>query len=101
MARSAVRGGPWLKAHVAGRADGVTWSDHTGPRLNELNFAQGVAWTDANSELLLKIGKTVLDGDDPAKWTWALPKDESIQFVAACVELVQAWVIRNLRPDCL
>ena len=88
-----------LKAHVAGRADGVTWSDHTGPRLNELNFAQRVAWTDANSELLLKIGKAALDGDDPAKWTWALPKDESIQFVAACVELVQAW--GNLRPGCL
>jgi DNA-directed RNA polymerase, mitochondrial len=81
----------WLKAHVAARADGVTWSDHTGPRLNELNFAQRVAWTDANSELLLKIGEAVLDGDDPAKWTWALPKDESIQFIAACVELVQAW----------
>ena len=81
----------WLKAHVAARADGVTWSDHTGPRLNELNFAQRVAWTDANSELLLKIGKAVLDGDDPAKWAWALPKDEPIQFIAACVELVQAW----------
>jgi hypothetical protein len=32
-----------------------------------------------------------LDGDDPAKWAWALPKDEPIQFIAACVELVRAW----------
>ena len=28
----------WLKAHVAARADGVAWSDHTGPRLSELDF---------------------------------------------------------------
>ena len=32
-----------------------------------------------------------MDGDDPAKWAWALPKDEPIQFIAACVELVRAW----------
>ena len=83
----------WLKAHVAARADGVTWSDHTGPRLSELDFKKRIAWTDANSDLLLKIGKAVLDGDDPAKWAWALPKekDEPVQFIAACVELVQAW----------
>ena len=81
----------WLKAHVAARADGVTWSNHLAARLNELNFDERVAWTDANSELLLKIGRAVLDGDDPAKWAWALPKDEPIQFIAACVELVQAW----------
>ena len=92
----------WLKAHVAARADGVAWSDHTGPRLSELDFTERVAWTDANSELLLKIGKAVLDGDDPATLDWALrgpdkgdghPKliDEPIQFLAACAELVQAW----------
>jgi hypothetical protein len=81
----------WLKAHVAARADGVAWSDHTGPRLSELDFAQRVAWTNANSELLLKIGKAVLEGDDPATLDWALPKGECIQFIAACVELVQAW----------
>ena len=66
----------WLKAHVAARADGVTWSDHTGPRLSELGFAERVAWTNANSELLLRIGKAVLDGDDPATLDWALPKEE-------------------------
>ena len=60
------------KAHVAARADGVAWSDHTGPRISELNFAERIAWTDANSELLLKIGKAVLDGDDPATLDWAL-----------------------------
>jgi DNA-directed RNA polymerase, mitochondrial len=81
----------WLKAHVAARADGVAWSNHTGPRLSELDFAQRVAWTNANSELLLKIGKAVLNGDDPATLDWALPKEECIQFIAACVELVQAW----------
>ena len=81
-----------MKAHVVARADGVTWSGHTGPRLNELNFAQRVAWTDANSELLLKIGKLVLDGSDPARLDWAWERnDEPIQFIAACVELVQAW----------
>ncbi len=83
----------WLKAHVAARADGVAWSDHVGPRLSELDFKKRIAWTDANSDLLLKIGKAVLDGEDPAKWAWALPKEKDgpVQFVAACVELVQAW----------
>ena len=66
----------WLKAHVAARADGVTWSDHIGPRLNDLNFEDRIAWTDANSQLLLKIGKAVLDLDDPSTIAWALPKDE-------------------------
>ncbi len=90
----------WLKAHVAARADGVAWSNHTGPRISELNFAERIAWTGANSELLLKIGRAVLDGDDPATLDWALkkldkdslkPLDEPIQFIAACVELAQAW----------
>ncbi len=80
----------WLKAHVAARADGVAWSDHTGPRLSELNFAERIAWTEANSELLLKIGRAVLDGADPPDWALK-GNDEPIQFIAACVELVQAW----------
>ena len=33
----------------------------------------------------------MLDGDDPATLDWASPKEECIQFIAACVELVQAW----------
>jgi DNA-directed RNA polymerase, mitochondrial len=81
----------WLKIHVAGRADGVTWSNHQGPRLSELNREERVAWTDANSPLLRKIGAAVLKGEDPAKWSWALPKDDPIQFLAACAELAQAW----------
>jgi DNA-directed RNA polymerase len=81
----------WLKSHVAARADGVPWSNHQGPRLNELNFDERVAWTDANSPLLLKIGRAVLDCEDPAKWAWALPKGEPFQFLAACAELAQAW----------
>jgi DNA-directed RNA polymerase len=81
----------WLKAHVAGRADGVSWSDHQAMRLSELNFAERIAWTDTNSDLLRKIGEAVLQGDDPAKWNWALPKDEPYQFLAACAELAQAW----------
>jgi DNA-directed RNA polymerase len=106
-----VEGLKWLKAHVAARADGVAWSNHTKLRLNELNFEERIAWTDANSELLLKIGRAVLDGDDPATIDWALmrrpdkfkaympglkppkqrPIKERFQFLAACAELVQAW----------
>jgi DNA-directed RNA polymerase, mitochondrial len=85
------RGLRWLKAHVATRADGVTWGDHQVSRLNELTVEERVAWTDANAPLLLKIGKAVLDREDPAKWEWALPEDEPIQFLAACAELAQAW----------
>jgi DNA-directed RNA polymerase, mitochondrial len=80
----------WLKANVAARADGVTWSDHQVSRLNELDRDGRVAWTDENLPLLRQIGKAVLDGDDPSTIAWALPKDEPYQFIAACAELVQA-----------
>ena len=81
----------YLKAHVAARADGVAWSDHTVQRLSELDFTGRIAWTDANRELLLKIGKAVLSADDPATLDWALQgSDEPIQFIAACAELAQA-----------
>jgi DNA-directed RNA polymerase len=106
-----VEGLKWLKAHVAARADGVAWSNHTKLRLSELNFEERIKWTDDNSELLLKIGRAVLDGDDPAKLNWALmrrpdkfkaympglkppkqrPIKERFQFLAACAELAQAW----------
>lgn len=39
--------------------------------------------------MLRKFGDAVVRGDDPAKWTWVLPK-KPYQFVAACAELAQA-----------
>ena len=39
-----------------------------GPRLSELDFKERIAWTDTNSELLLKIGKAVLEGNDRRHW---------------------------------
>jgi Autographiviridae RNA polymerase len=78
----------WLKAHVAARADGVNWSI----KPSKLHREQRISWTDENLPLLRKIGEVVLRGDDPETIEWALPSedDERYQFLAACVELVQA-----------
>jgi hypothetical protein len=78
----------WLKAHVAARADGVSWSI----KPSKLNLGKRVAWTEENIELLCKIGRAVLGGSYPETIEWALPSedDERYQFLAACAELVQA-----------
>ncbi len=76
---------PWLKYHVAGCADGNTWSDNRKP--SKLSFNDRVAWTGRNLERLRKIADDVLNGVVPERH-W-LP-DDKIQFLAACVELKQA-----------
>lgn len=75
----------WLKAHVAGCADGTSWSHVKKP--SDLNLANRVEWTETNLPLLSTIGEAVLRGGDGINW--ALPK-KPYQFLAACVELVQA-----------
>src|SRR5208337_547230 len=75
----------WLKAHVAACADGTEWSPIEKP--SDLNLDKRVEWTETNLPLLRKIGEAVPRGDDTIKW--ALPK-KPYQFIAACVELVQA-----------
>ena len=75
----------WLKAHVAACADGTSWSPVRKP--SDLNLDERVEWAETNLPLLRDIGAAVLRGDD--KFKWALPK-KPYQFIAACVELVQA-----------
>jgi DNA-directed RNA polymerase, mitochondrial len=82
-----------LKAYVAATASGNDWSPEKKP--GELTLINRVAWTDRNLETLRSIGEAVLRGDDPAKLAWALPSDP-YQFLAACVELVQAL---DVGPD--
>jgi DNA-directed RNA polymerase, mitochondrial len=77
----------WLKAHVAARADGNSWSKVEKP--SKLNRAGRIAWTEEHLGTLCKFGNAVLASDDPAKWKWVLP-DDPWQFAAACVELTQA-----------
>ena len=78
----------WLKAHVARTANGNTWSPEEKP--GNLGLEQRIAWTDKHLGQLRAVGELVLRGDDPKKIAWALPKKDRYQFVAACVELVQA-----------
>ena len=79
----------WLKAHVAARADGNSWSLVKKP--SNLDLDARIAWTDENLELLRKVGEAVLRRDDPATLDWVLQTiDDKYQFLAACVELVQA-----------
>src|SRR5262249_35143910 len=87
-----VEGLKWLNAHVATRADGNQWSRVKKP--SQLNREQRIAWTEENLPLLRKIGDAVLRGDDPETIDWALPSedDERYQFLAGCVELVQALI---------
>ena len=80
----------WLKAHVAARADGSTWSRIKKP--SDLDLDGRVAWTDENLSLLRQIGEAVLSGADPTTIAWAMPKHK-YQFLAACAELVQALKI--------
>ena len=83
-----VEGLRWLKAHVARSANGNTWSRE--PRPSDLEFEDRVAWTETNLEQLRAIGEAILRGDYRYLDNWEpLPKDR-YQFIAACVELVQA-----------
>ena len=77
----------WLKSHVAGTANGNTFSAVERP--GELGFEEKIAWVDAHISQLRRVGEAVLNREDPAKIAWALPKDP-YQFIAACAELVQA-----------
>ena len=77
----------WLKAHVAACADGTEWSPAKKP--SDLNLDNRVEWTETNLPLVRKIGGAVLRGEDCSQIKWALPK-KPYQFIAACVELVQA-----------
>lgn len=73
----------WLKAHVAAKADGNSWSRVKKP--SELGFEEWIAWTEENLATLRNVGS------DPVKADWAIPQDdEPYQFVAACIELVRA-----------
>jgi DNA-directed RNA polymerase len=83
----------WLKAHVAGTAGDNAWSSVKKP--GKFGFDERIAWTDKNIDTLRTVGEAVLRGDDPKTIEWALPKDR-YQFIAACVELVQAL---DVGPD--
>ena len=78
----------WLKAHVAGQADGNTWS--TNPKPSKLDFDRRIAWTDANIARLTDIGRALLDDAPLARDDLPGDDESPYQFAAACVELVQA-----------
>ena len=77
-----------LKAHVAGRADGITWSKN--PKPSRLNLKGRVAWIDANISYLRDIGEAVLSGAPLAEEDLPPPTGDRYQFAAACAELVRA-----------
>jgi DNA-directed RNA polymerase, mitochondrial len=81
----------FLKAHVAAKADGNSWSREKKP--SSLDHEGRIAWTEENLPMLLKIGLAVLHGeDDWLSRSVFLPgrDDDRYQFVASCIELTQA-----------
>jgi DNA-directed RNA polymerase len=79
----------YLKAHCAAKADGNVWSRVRKP--SELDLEGRIAWTEENLPMLLKIGNSVLCGDNPQELDWLLSAiDDRYQFVAACTELAPA-----------
>jgi hypothetical protein len=81
----------YMKAHVAAKADGNSWSREKKP--SGLDPAGRIAWTEENMPILLKIGLAVLHGEmDWLSRSVFLPgrDDDRYQFVAGCIELTQA-----------
>jgi len=81
----------WLRAHVAAKADGNTWSDN--PKPSKLRPIDQFAWTAKHQDKILAIGEHVLNRGSPATLPFALPDDEPCQFLAACVELYRAETV--------
>ena len=95
----------WLKAHVAARADGNSWSLVKKP--SNLDLVARIAWTDENLELLRKIGEAVLRRDDPATLDWVLRNDKGkflddlISSSPPALSLFRPWTgDRISSPDC-
>jgi DNA-directed RNA polymerase len=82
-----MKGLPWLKSHLAGTADGVSWGHH--PKPGDLGFDERIAWVDANVGTIRRVAGAVLNGEHRSAIEWALPKKPYL-FVAACVELIRA-----------
>jgi len=81
----------YLKAHVAAKADGNSWSREKKP--SNLDLEGRIDWAEENLPMLLKMGLAVLYGEDPTQLDWALSSiDDRCQFVAGCIELTQAIV---------
>jgi DNA-directed RNA polymerase, mitochondrial len=78
----------WLKSHLAGTADGVSWGHD--PRPGDLGKEERIAWVDDNIGTIRRVADAVLNGEDRSAIEWALPPKKPYQFAAACAELVQA-----------
>jgi DNA-directed RNA polymerase, mitochondrial len=86
----------WLKAEVAKRADGNTWTTVAKP--SEKTFHERYDWTNEHEGVLREIGEAVEDG---SIWQWPDSRlvpwlgllrelDDPFQFLAGCVELAGA-----------
>jgi DNA-directed RNA polymerase len=78
-----------LMSHVAACADGNNRDGVTKP--GKLNLKQRLSWVEGNREWVRAIGNGALT--DLPLAVRNLPSDTPVEFVAACVELVQAWDI--------
>jgi DNA-directed RNA polymerase, mitochondrial len=90
-----IEGLRWLKAHVAGQADQL----ENGGKPSRLNFDERIDWVERSMPQLRAIAEAVMRGApiDNLGWRRKLDKDgrrrkgdKTLQFVAACVELIQA-----------
>lgn len=84
------RGLYWLKVHLANCGSFKTPS---GAKTDKLPFEDRAAWVDANMAEIMRVA------DDPKKHLWWTEADSPFLFLAACVEMGNAYAKTNGNPE--
>jgi DNA-directed RNA polymerase len=77
----------WLKAHIAGMADGNTFSGNSKP--SKLSNPERVAWVNANLLPLYYLGLMLVELEESLGANYLYGLDTPCQLMRACVDLVQ------------
>lgn len=84
------RGLYWLKVHLANCG---SFKTDSGTKTDKLPFEDRVAWVDANMAEIMRVA------NDPKKHLWWTEADSPFLFMAACVEMGNAYAKTNGNPE--